>query len=108
MHQEERPSRQQQRCKDTRIVRRNEEESVATKLQRIANKAGTDKRFKFTSLFHLMNKNLLLECFTQLKANAASGIDNITKAQYATDLDANLERLVYHVCIKVVKQSVTD
>lgn len=93
MHQEERPSRQQQRCKDTRIVHRNEE-SVVTKLQRIANKASTDKRFKFTSLFHLMNKDLLLECFTQLRANAASGIDNITKAQYAIDLDANLERLV--------------
>ena len=41
-----------------------------------------------------MNKDLLLECFTQLRANAASGIDNITKAQYAIDLDANLERLV--------------
>ncbi len=75
-------------------MHRNEEESVATKLQRIANKASADKQFKFTSLFHLMNKSLLLECFSQLKANAASGIDNITKAEYAVDLDANLERLV--------------
>ncbi len=70
------------------------EEPVATKLQRIANKARVDKQFKFTSLFHLMNKSLLLECFAQLKVNAASGIDNITKAEYADDLDANLDRLV--------------
>ena len=36
----------------------------------------------------------MLECFTQLKENAASGIDNITKAQYAADLDTNLDSLV--------------
>ena len=41
-----------------------------------------------------MNKELLLECFTQLKGKAASGIDNITKEQYAINLDANLDKLV--------------
>lgn len=70
------------------------EESVTTKLQRIAEKASKDKRCQFTSLFHLMNKALLLECFTQLKGKAASGIDNVTKAQYAKHLDANLENLI--------------
>ena len=55
------------------------EESVSTKLQRIAKKASAE---------------LLLECFTQLKGKAASGIDNITKDQYAINLDANLENLV--------------
>ena len=62
------------------------EDSVQTKLQRIATKASNDKRFKFTSLFHLMNKELLLECFTQLNGNAASGIDNITKATHHGEL----------------------
>ncbi len=70
------------------------EESVQTKLQRIAKKASTDKDCQFTSLYHLMNKELLLECFAQLKGKAASGIDNITKDQYATHLDANLDNLV--------------
>jgi len=70
------------------------EESVSTKLQRIAEKASADKDCQFTSLYHLMNKELLLECFTQLKGKAASGIDNITKDQYALNLDANLENLV--------------
>ena len=59
------------------------EESVQTKLDRIAKKASTDKDCQFTSLYHLMNKELLLECFTQLKGKAASGIDTITKEQYA-------------------------
>ena len=70
------------------------DESVQTKLQRIATKASKDKRCQFTSLFHLMNKELLLECFTQLKGNAASGIDNITKEKYAKDLNANLDELI--------------
>ncbi len=70
------------------------ERSMSTKLQRIAEKAGSDKRCRFTSLFHLMNKELLLECFTQQRGNAASGIDNITKGKYAKDLDANLDDLV--------------
>lgn len=70
------------------------EENVTTKLQRIAEKASKDKRCQFTSLFHLMNKALLLECFAQLKGKAASGIGKITKEQYAKNLDANLEKLV--------------
>ncbi len=70
------------------------EESVPTKLQRIGLKASRDKGCQFTSLFHLMNKELLLECFMQLKGKAASGIDNITKEQYAVNLSANLENLI--------------
>jgi len=70
------------------------EESVSTKLQRIAKKASADKVCQFTSLYHLMNKEHLLECFTELKEKAASGIDNITKDQYAIHLDANLKNLV--------------
>jgi len=73
---------------------RSNEGNVQTKLQRIAVKASKDKRCQFTSLFHLMNKELLLECFTQLKGNAASGIDNVTKEKYAINLDANLQHLI--------------
>ncbi len=53
------------------------EESVPTKLQRIAKKVSTDQDCQFTSLFHLMNEELLLECFSQLKGKVASGIDEI-------------------------------
>jgi RNA-directed DNA polymerase len=70
------------------------ETDMATKLQRIADKASQDKACRFTSLFHLMNKPLLLKCFEQLRGRAASGIDNITKEQYASDLDVRLDGLV--------------
>lgn len=68
--------------------------SVLTKLHCIAEKARTDPRCQFTSLFHLMNKDLMLECFMGLRTDAAAGIDNITKQEYAKDLHANIDKLV--------------
>ena len=54
-------------------------ETVETKLQRIAEKAPRDPKCKFTSLFHLMNEELLRECFERLRRDAAAGIDQVTK-----------------------------
>jgi hypothetical protein len=76
MYLEKRPSRQQQRSKDTRIMHSNVE-SVPTKLQRIAKKASTDKGCQFSSLYHLMNKEHLLECFT-IKGSASLIFINLT------------------------------
>ena len=70
------------------------EESVETKLQRITSKARKDSRCRFSSLFHLMNHELLRECFWQLKDSRASGIDRITKEQYAANLMDNLDDLI--------------
>ena len=66
---------------------------VATKLLRIAEKARKEASFKFTSLYHLMNEELLRECFKRLRKDAAAGIDEMTKEQYAANLDANLSDL---------------
>lgn len=70
------------------------DENVETKLRRIAEKAGREPKFKFTSLFHLMNEELLLGCFEGLRNNAASGIDRVTKEQYAVNLEKNLTDLI--------------
>ncbi len=70
------------------------EESVVTKLKRIAEKARKDPQCRFTSLFHLMNHDLLWECFWELKKCKASGIDQVTKELYAENLMANLNDLV--------------
>jgi len=53
-------------------------EPVETKLQRIAEKARRDSRCRFTSLFHLMNKELQRECFARLRKDATAGIDQVT------------------------------
>lgn len=67
---------------------------MATKLRRIACKARNEPSFKFTSLFHLMDEELLRECFARLRGEAAAGIDGKTKAAYAEHLEANLAGLV--------------
>ena len=69
-------------------------EPVATKLQRIAEKARKEPDFKFTSLYHLMNEELLRGCFKRLRKDAAAGIDEMTKDMYAENLDANLSELI--------------
>lgn len=69
-------------------------ESVATKLRRIAEKARKEPGFKFTSLYHLLNEELLRECFRRLRKDAAAGIDDVTKEKYAENLDANLSDLI--------------
>ena len=69
-------------------------EPMETKLLRIANKARRDPRFRFTSLYHLMNRELLRGCFERLRGDAAAGIDRVTKAEYAENLEVNLTDLV--------------
>lgn len=69
-------------------------ESVDTKLRRIASKARKESTFRFTSLFHLMNMELLRGCFERLRGDAAAGIDRVTKREYAKNLEENLSDLL--------------
>ena len=69
-------------------------EMVATKLQRIAEKARTETTCRFTSLFHLMNVEMLRECFRSLRNDAAAGIDKVTKKEYGKNLEERLTALV--------------
>ncbi|MEA1922967.1 MAG: group II intron reverse transcriptase/maturase, partial [Pseudomonadota bacterium] len=67
---------------------------VETKLQRIAEKARKDSGCRFTSLFHLMNIEMMRECFRSLRKDAAVGIDKVTKDEYAENLEENLTVLL--------------
>jgi group II intron reverse transcriptase/maturase len=82
-----------ERCEETSAVHRGEE-PVATKLQRIAEKARQEPSLRFNNLFYLMNDELLRGCFQRLRKDAAAGIDNVTKEEYAENLDANLANLL--------------
>lgn len=81
------------RSEETSAVRRSGE-PVVTKLHRIAEKARKEPGFKFTSLYHLMNEELLRGCFKRLRKDAAAGIDKMTKDMYAENLEANLSDLI--------------
>src|SRR4030042_3918623 len=48
---------------------------------------------RFNNLYSLLRVELLGACFEDLRGDAASGIDEVTKEQYAEDLEANLADL---------------
>lgn len=81
------------RCEETLAVH-GSGEPMKTKLRRIAEKARKEPGFKFTSLYHLMNEELLRGCFNRLRKDAAAGIDKMTKDMYAENLEANLSNLI--------------
>ncbi|BBJ28538.1 reverse transcriptase family protein [Athalassotoga saccharophila] len=66
---------------------------METKLARIAQIAKERPKERFTSLAHLINEEMLLECHNELKANKAAGVDEVTKAEYEENLQENIKRL---------------
>ena len=65
-----------------------------TKLSLIAGHARRDRRFRFTSLAHLLDVEYLRYCYNSLNRNKAVGIDEVSWQEYGVELEANLERLV--------------
>ncbi|SHH91758.1 group II intron reverse transcriptase/maturase [Clostridium grantii] len=65
-----------------------------TKLNRIAEIAKENPNMQFTSLMHLIDKEMLLNCHKELKPKKAAGIDEVTKAEYENNLDRNIENLL--------------
>ncbi|EFK11348.1 conserved hypothetical protein [delta proteobacterium NaphS2] len=57
-------------------------------------KARTESNCRFTSLFHLINEEMLRECLRELRKDAAAGIDKVTKEEYNKILNENLKVLV--------------
>lgn len=76
---------------------------METKLDKIAELSSNNANMVFTSLYHLLNKELLLQCHKELNSNKAVGIDGISKEEYAKELDRNLEDLVLALKNKAYK-----
>lgn len=81
------------RRRDTPSVLR-DGDAVTPQLRRLAERARREPQATFTSLYHLMNEDLLRESFRRLRMEAAAGIDNMTKAEYAEQLESHLADLV--------------
>lgn len=75
------------------------------KIMRINQIAKERPQEVFTSIYHLINKELLKECFDELDGNKAVGIDKITKDEYRYNLDTNLNNLVERLKNKSYKPS---
>lgn len=62
-------------------------------LDRIREAARKDKNLRFTSLMHHITIELLRKAYTELKRDAAPGINNVTWQQYGEKLEENLSNL---------------
>ena len=67
---------------------------METKLERIADKSAHEPKPEFTSLYHLINKELLMQCHRELDGSKAVGIDEVTKKEYGENLEQNIKGLV--------------
>jgi len=76
---------------------------MKTKLERIADKSAHEARPIFTSLYHLLNEELLLECHKELDGKKAVGVDAVTKEEYSQNLKENIAGLVKRLKNKAYK-----
>lgn len=78
---------------------------MSTKIARINEIAKTKPETVFTSIYHLINNELLKECFDELDGNKATGLDKVTKDMYLMNLDNNLNNLVEKLKTKSYRPS---
>ena len=67
---------------------------METKLARIAQMSRENPTMVFTSIGHLINKELLKSCHEAMDGDKAKGIDGVSKADYEEHLEGNLDKLV--------------
>lgn len=68
--------------------------TVQTRLDRVARRARTHRTERFSNLFHLLDVELMAECFEELNEDRAPGVDGVTKEKYADDLEHKLQSVV--------------
>ena len=67
---------------------------METKLARISQLSKENPDMVFTSLGHLLNKEMLKSCHAQMDGTKAVGIDGITKEEYGRSLEENINALM--------------
>ncbi len=67
---------------------------MQTKLARISQMSCENPKMIFTSIGHLINKEMLKSCHEAMDGTKAKGIDGVSKADYEEHLDENLDKLV--------------
>ena len=67
---------------------------METKLARISQLSKQNPNMVFTSVGHLINEEMLMECHREMDGNKAVGTDGVTKEMYSSNLEANVKALV--------------
>ena len=67
---------------------------MQTSLLAIAKKAQDLKGYRFLNLYRLIDEKLLLECWRDIRKNAAYGVDRVSAQDYGENLIPNIRNLV--------------
>ena len=67
---------------------------MQTSLLAIAKKAQDLKGYRFLNLYRLIDEKLLLDCWRNIRKNAAYGVDRVSAQEYGENLIANIRNLV--------------
>lgn len=67
---------------------------MQTKLARISQMSCENPTMIFTSIGHLIDKEMLKSCHEAMDGTKAKGIDGVSKADYEEHLDENLDNLI--------------
>lgn len=67
---------------------------METKLARISQLSSENPDMVFTSIGHLIDKEMLRDCHRKMDGDKAVGINGMTKEEYGRNLEENLEKLV--------------
>lgn len=76
---------------------------METKLARISQLSSENPNMVFTSVGHLINKEMLKRCHEKMDGKKAVGIDRVTKEEYGQKLEENIDRLVERLKKKAYK-----
>src|SRR5215475_16037842 len=67
---------------------------MPTSLQGIAQKAASQKGYRFRNLYGMRDEYFLKQCWRDIRKDAASGVDQVSAQEYEQHLDANIHGLV--------------
>jgi RNA-directed DNA polymerase len=70
------------------------EHAMPTSLLAIAKKAQEKKDLRFFNLYRLIDENFLLDCWRDIRKNAACGVDRVSAQEYGESLMDNIRNLV--------------
>ena len=70
---------------------------METKLARIAQISKEKPKEIFTSIYHLLDEEMLTMCHKELDGKKATGLDGVTKAEYEVNLEENIKELAKEI-----------
>lgn len=76
---------------------------MKTKLERISQLSKQNPDMIFTSIGHLINKEMIKDCHNTMEEKKAVGIDGVSKDMYAENLEENVDALVQKLKNKAYK-----